>query len=173
MKKSKNSEYKIALFSALAGVIFTAIYDLIKDKPILSTLINVFKWIWNKLFEIQIPLWIILLLIILIILFRKFKPKKNNQISDFRKYTKDEFDGILWKWRWERNYNNKWSAQKITPVCDKCGTTTLLNEEYMDVYATCPRCNNILKNLKPTYKIEAIIIDNIDRNLHLNKIQQE
>ena len=170
MKENKSSEYKIALFGAIIGIVLTAIYDLVKEKPILSSLWNIFKWIWKNIFEFTVSIWQILAVLLLFYLIKKLKPKKETDIPPFLKYVTDEFDEITWKWKWKWNpLTQQWNVQDLIPLCNKCGTSTLLNEEYADKYATCPRCENFMNKLKSTDKIEAIIIDNIDRKLYLNK----
>jgi hypothetical protein len=170
LKENKSSEYKIAVFGAVIGIILTAIYDFIKEKPILSSLWNILKWIWVNVFEFTVSIWQIILVLIIIYFIKKLKPKKEKEIPKFLKYVSDEFDEITWKWKWEWNpLTQQWNVQNLIPQCNKCGTSAILNESYVDKYATCPRCENFMNELKSTEKIEAIIIDNIDRELYLNK----
>jgi len=174
MKSKKPSEYKIAIFGAFIGVFFTGIYDLIKEKPILSTFWNILKWIWMNFFEYKINIWQILFVLTIIYIIKKFKPKKEKQISGFLKYKTDTFENIIWKWKWEWNpLTSEWNVKNLLPICTKCETSTQLNESFMENFAICPRCNNRLSRLKSSDKIEAIIIDNIDRKLHLGKITEK
>ncbi len=54
MSKNQHSEIKIAIIGAFASVIFTAIYDWVKDKPVLSTFKNICKWLWKNIFQFEI-----------------------------------------------------------------------------------------------------------------------
>ena len=38
----------------------------------------------------------------------------------FRKYSVDEFDGILWRWRWSKSAYKETEPYRITPYCLKC-----------------------------------------------------
>ena len=172
----KNNEYKIAIFSALISIIFTAIYDFIKEKPFLSTFWNIIKWIWNNIFEFQIRIWQILLLSILLLIIRKiiisFQRIKKGTIkqneSDWLNYTEEIIDGLKWRWKWIKNpLTHKWNIDDLTIACSKCGTSMHLDESY--VYgktAECPRCENHIKNYKDIIKIESIIIDNVKRDMY-------
>ncbi len=166
--KDRKSEYKVALFGATLGVLFTAIYDFIKERPILTTLWNSLKWVWKNLFELKITIWQLLLALAIIYTLFKIRPKKKEKQSpDFLNYTTDNFDEIKWKWDWKWNsITRKWHVDNLVPLCTKCETATMLNEDYIDKYSTCPRCDNFMDKLKSSEKIEAIIIDNVHRNLY-------
>ena len=167
MKKS--SEYKLAIFSAFIGVIFTAIYDWVKEKPIFSTLWNSLKWIWKNIFEYELKLWVILCITIPLFLIRKIiksaKPIDVPNRADWLNYTNDSIDKLEWKWRWRLSGSNKYSIDDLKPICPKCGTSMDLTESSFSL-ASCPRCDNYLTDIKNSQKIEAIILDNIDRNLY-------
>jgi hypothetical protein len=170
--KERKSEYRIAIFGAIISITLTAIYDFIKDKPILSTLLQFLKWIWNNIFEFSFSVWQILAVLLVIYLVNKIRPKKKRESPKFLSYVSDEFDNKTWKWNWKWNPSTqKYNVINLIPLCNKCGTATILNSEYIDKYATCPRCDNFMNKLKAPDNIEAIIIDNIDRNLHLEKIK--
>lgn len=168
MANKQNSEIKIALIGAGAGVFFTAIYDWIKNKPLLSTFKNSLVWIWNNIFQVTFSIWQIIVTLIIIFIIRNFLKKSNlneNNHIDWLEYTEDVFDNLKWKWRWKKNSYGSWSIIDISPTCNKCGTKMNISG-YYSFYANCPRCNNFLENLKSTDKIEAIILDNVDRKLY-------
>ena len=172
LKKDKKLEYKVAVFGALISVLFSTIRDWILEKPFLSTLSIILKWIWNKFFEFRIPVWVIISVILLLVLWNKIKPRKKKTTISFLQYERDEFHGVQWKWNWERNsFTHKWNIINLAPICNNCGTTTILNESYVRIYSNCPRCDNTMNELKSTDIIKAIIVDNINRDLHLNKIK--
>lgn len=173
MAKKISSEYKIAIFSALIGISFTAIYDFIKEKPILSTFWKFLKWIWVNIFEFQVSIWQILIALFIIILILFLIPDKKNPTPDFLDYTTDTFEDIIWRWKWQWiSYRKEWNVKDLIPLCIKCGTATTLEETISSHdYANCPRCNQRMTRIKKKNKIEAIIIDNLDRKIHLEKIK--
>ena len=165
-------DIKIAIFSAFAGVVFTAIYDLIKSKPILSTFWNGLKWIWKNIFEFEITVWQIILGIIVLILILYFLSKRENETPknqlDWRNYTKDRIHNMTWSWYWEENLYGKWDVKDLRPICDSCGTKMKLENSYNNSYefADCPRCGRIYNERKDLEKIHAVIIDNIQRRIY-------
>ena len=107
------------------SIIFTAIYDFIKSKPIFSTFCDLLKWIWNNVFEVQLQIWQILLIIItfwivksIIIAMKKNSENLSNQNSnDWEHYTKDNIDGLNLRWKFIKNVkSNEWNVQNITIV---------------------------------------------------------
>ena len=176
MSAKKTSEYKIAVFGALAGVLFTAIYDLIKSKPILSTLWILLKWVWKNIFEFELTIWQILIVVLVIALISLLlKTKREEPKAKFTDYRRDVIHGTEWVWSWEHNLlENKWEVHNITPICDNCGTRMKFEFNYgVRSTAKCPRCDNRQTGLKDRETIEALIIDNIHQDLHLNKIKKE
>ena len=133
-----------------------------------------------QLLNHQFYLWEILLyLTILFIVFaaiRMFKNKysKKKKIEDpkFLNYLSDEFDSKTWKWNYTWNPSTqKYNVINLIPLCDKCNTATILDLEYYDKTATCPRCDYLMYIFKTPDIITAIIIDNIARKLYLEKIK--
>ena len=168
MVNKQKSEIKIALIGAAAGVVFTAIYDWIKNKPLLSTLKNFLGWIWNNIFQATFSVWQILIGIILIFTIRFFAKKINSNETvqtGWLEYTEDVFDNLKWKWRWRKSSFGYWNVYDISPTCNKCGTKMNISG-YSSFHANCPRCDNSIDNLKSTDKIEAIILDNVERKLY-------
>lgn len=172
MSKSTNSEYKTAIFSGFVAIVFTAIYDWVKEKPILSSLDNVLKWVWYNLFQFELAVWQILLLFIILILvkifFKRNKAEDKNAL-DWLDYKKDTFDGLEWKWIWQKSVNkweedfSNWKIDDLDPICPKCGMEMNLRTYYS---ADCPRCDNYVSGIKPPHKIRSIIIDNVKRGLY-------
>lgn len=164
-------DIKIAIFSAFAGIVFTAIYDLIKSKPILSTFWKGIIWIWKNIFEFELKVWqiilVVLLLMFILYLLSKRKNKSPEIQFDWRDYTKDTIHNITWSWFWEKNpLYGKWNIKDLRPLCDSCGTKMKLEDSYnRDKFAECPRCGNVYTKQKDLEKIEAIIIDNVQRDI--------
>lgn len=173
MTSNKPSEYKIAIFSAFIGIVFTAIYDFIKDKPILSSFFSICQWIWTNIFEFKIKIWLLLLFLTTIYLIKRFynyKTKTPNK-ADWLNYEEDTIDGIKWKWIWYKNpMSGNWTISDLKIVCNKCETSMDMNESYPYDYAECPRCDNRKERYRSLQKIEAIIIDNVQRGLYKSLI---
>jgi ribosomal protein S27AE len=171
MSIKPKSEYTIAFFGALLSILFTAIYDWIKEKPIMFTLGNIVKWLWNNIFEFSLTLWQIILGIILIViiknLFKKVNPENNTKNnSEWLNYLEDSFDGLKWKWSWKNNGYNKYKIDDLKPICSKCGTSMIIHDNIYSLSARCPRCEHYLERFKAPNEIIHLIHDNIDRDLY-------
>lgn len=172
-------DIKITIFSGFVGIIFTAIYDLIKSKPILSTFWNGLKWIWRTIFEFKLTIWQILLIlgILILILYILSYRNKDDEIleSEFnwRLYNKDIIHDMNWSWYWEKNIlDGKWYIKDLRPVCNSCGTKMhFSNSSWSSEYAECPRCELKYHDQKDIKKIEAVIIDNVDRSIFPENIE--
>ena len=165
-------DIKIAIFSAFAGIIFTAIYDLIKSKPILSTFWNALKWVWKNIFEFQLTVWQIILglgflILILYLLSKRENEAGENQI-EWLSYVNDNIHNVKWSWFWEKSVlDGKWSVKDLRPICNSCGTKMHLNNtSWEKKIADCPRCEKILYEHKDLAKVESVIIDNIQRGIY-------
>ena len=178
MKNEKNEKFK----SFTSKVIFLVLGVYLKTEHI-TYIINFFldrSSGFLQLLNHQFYLWEILLyLTILFIVFaaiRMFKNKysKKKKIEDpkFLNYLSDEFDSKTWKWNYTWNPSTqKYNVINLIPLCDKCNTATILDLEYYDKTATCPRCDYLMYIFKTPDIITAIIIDNIARKLYLEKIK--
>lgn len=164
-------EILISFIGALFGIILTAIYDWVKDKPIFSTVWNFLKWIWFKILEFEIRLWQLILIVFVIYIIRKIIKTKSNNIENpkFLSYTTDNIHFFNWKWSWGLNpRNDQWNITDIKPICPKC--QTMMHYEYSTMYykyiADCPRCKFTNNQIAEIKDIEAIIIDNIRRGIY-------
>ncbi|WP_417590336.1 hypothetical protein [Owenweeksia hongkongensis] len=174
-------DVKIAIFSAFLGIVFTAIYDLIKSKPILSTFWNILKWTWINIFEFQLSVWQVFTgLGVLVFLFYLFSKKQNkiekNQFT-LLDYIEDNIHGMTWSWFWEKNLlNGKWNVNDLRPKCDNCGTKMHLIPSsgiWNEPFAECPRCGKTYNQSKDLAKIEAVIIDNVHREIYPDSIKEK
>lgn len=168
MSKTQHSEIKITLLGAAAGVLFTAIYDWIKEKPILSSFKSIIIWFWNNILEYNFTVWQIIIGMIILLIIKTIL-KKNitvNEKADWLEYTQDIFSGIKWKWEWRNNGYNLYSIKNLQPVCNSCGTGMTVYEDWHENTANCPRCDNHLSKVKDLSKIKAIINDNIEREIY-------
>lgn len=172
------NDYKIGIFGGIIAVISSGIYDYIKEKPILTSIKNLFMWIWEQIFEFEIRIWQILIIIIILVIINSFSKTNNTEKTttvNFTDYNRDTIHGTIWSWSWEHNiFENKWQVQNIIPICDKCGTRMKYEFNYgAELTAKCPRCDNRQTKLKDKEIIEALIIDNVHQNLHLDKINKK
>lgn len=172
MKKFIKSAWGVEIIITLFGFILTVIYDLVKSKPILSTIWNIIKAIWSFIItflNLELKLWWILLGIIVLILILfvivKIDDMKNAGISNvpFLNYKNDTIQGWNWSWRWEKQYDGKYHIVDLCPLCPKCKTP--MRDGFYD-YLECPRCRHNTREYMPDLcDIETVILDNINRGL--------
>jgi hypothetical protein len=64
---------KIIIWSSsiLLSLIGSFIYDSIKEIPLFSTIWNAIKWIWKSIFEFELKVWEIIILISVIYFIKK------------------------------------------------------------------------------------------------------
>ena len=168
-------DYKIAIFGGIIAILSSGVYDYIKEKPILSSLKKLFIWIWENIFDFELKVWQILAgLILIAAIYSIVKASRAEEKAKFTDYRRDVIHGTEWTWGWQDNFlENKWEVTNITPLCEKCGTRMKTESGYgPELTAKCPRCENRKSGLKDRGTIEALIIDNIRQNLHLDKIKK-
>lgn len=172
MKKFWKSPWTISLVTAIFSISLTAIYDIIKDKPILSTLWGWIKSLWGwfiTFINLNLKIWWILIgiLVIILLLFviSKLTSKKENNLPDFTSYKEDCFGGWKWSWDWHFNsYERKWHISNLKAHCPQCDTPMF--HDSSDSTFQCPRCSfqtDYQSKHKRRFEVEAIIIDNLDR----------
>ncbi|MDO4301471.1 MAG: hypothetical protein Q4D26_08805 [Clostridia bacterium] len=172
MKKLMKSAWGIGIGTTLLGFTLTVLYDLVKDKSILSTIWNIIKAIWRLIItalNLELRLWWILLgivvLILILLVIAKISDLKNAEISNvsFLNYKNDKIQGWYWSWHWERQYDGKYHIIDLYPLCPKC-KTPMRTDSYD--YLKCPRCRyNSIEYMPNIGDIEMVIINNIDRGL--------
>ena len=169
-------DYLRGLFGGFITIIFSAIYDFIKHKPFLSTLVSSIKWVWNTIFEFEVKIWQIIIIGLLLVFIKKIlltnkKEVINNQEIAIKwlGYTEDTIDGVIWSWNWQKKYGSgNYYITELVPLCE-CKTPMKLYNG--SSFAICPRCDKHISDFKSPDKIDAIIIDNIKRDLYLDKIE--
>lgn len=177
---SRFSERKFQILITVVGALIpfgiTAIIDKSKEIPFTTTLLSCLKWIWLNIFEHPFSVWQILVFFIFLILLVRFivriqKPKQVEENKpDWLNYTADEFGGSNFSWDWELNYLEKYQVVNLLPICN-CGTSMRINLNFqVSDFAFCPRCDSRLHIRKSEADIEAIILDNIKRDLYKEKI---
>lgn len=96
-----------------------------------------------------------------------------NNSPDWLPYTEDTFDGIIYRWEYGLNRNNKYEILKIQPHCPKCKCSILVNK--------CPNCKQIydsgflhlannrnMPKIKSSEEIETLIKYKINEGKYKN-----
>lgn len=140
------------------------ILDKIADTKLLFKLWNFLKKI-IMFFDTKyiVSLWFLILIsfsvLIIFILYFYLKSTQTNvkrelQDAKFLNYTSDKFDDVLYKWKYFKNYNNKYSATDYVAYCPKDNCILLDN--------TCSICN---KNFRNINQLEVLVSHKIENNL--------
>ena len=131
-KKWINNSWTITITGTVLGVLLATVIDYFKNKPFLTTISQIFEWIYNQVASIlnfQISLWLVVIIIISIwIVIRIRKRKTTPEYPYFWNYRKDKFKTLTWKWDYE-NYNSKWDIVNLRPLCPTCETPLIPNGE--------------------------------------------
>ena len=171
IKKFFKNPWTIGIGTAVFSFLLTVFYDLIKQKPILSTIENIFNAIGNGIWSFlnfDLKIWWILIGVAIVILalwlYSKYLDTKKETPPLFLEYTKDEILDFKWEWEWVKNYSGKYEAQNICPICKKCGTP-LVRKRFGDVYGLeCLRCGQMENQELPDEGyIKMMIHDNVKR----------
>lgn len=169
MKKWINNPWTITLGGAFFGVLLTALIDILKEKPILTTISQVYHWVIglaSTILNFKLSFWIIVLIALGIWIIVKVRTSKPNSIKPaFWNYRSDVFRTLTWKWDYE-NYSGKWDVVNLRPHCPKCDTPLIPNGDIGYSSLDCPRCNfrSGEKNLEDPKSIKVLVIDNIQKN---------
>ncbi|MCO7185390.1 hypothetical protein NH341_08130 [Tenacibaculum sp. XPcli2-G] len=169
MEEKKIARYG-ALWGAILGVFMTAIYDLIKSKPFLSTLWRVINWIWDSIFMYQVTIWQILIVVILFLIFKRIvfeiKLSETKDSPVFLDYKEDIINDTTWRWEWKWSvFEKSYIIVNLEPLCKECETPLKLYDFSINPYGECPRCDKTIKITKTKEKMERIIIDNIKKGV--------
>ncbi|HCY41083.1 MAG TPA: hypothetical protein DHV48_06965 [Prolixibacteraceae bacterium] len=181
MNKEKwtKSPWTISIGSALFSLLLTMGYDYSKEKPILTTVWSIIKWIRNLLWTIinfDLKVWWIIiavaLFILVIAIIDKFK-KEETFKPDFYSYREGTFKRWKWTWTWKiRSSDNVWVISNLEAHCPNCDTPMIERSSIMyGLSFDCPRCEFQSKEgqCDEPHKIERIILDNIDRKRNEKK----
>lgn len=168
----KKSPWTISIVSVLLGSLLTIGYDVLKDKPVLSTIGSIIIWFVKLLIAIltfKIAVWCILVAIAVILITLFIISKKQDNRDDlpfFYDYNEDAFRYWRWTWEWKFNsYKQGWEINKLRAHCPKCDTSLHDNSSIMGLSFSCPRCGTTFDkgNCDDPDNVESIIIDNVDR----------
>lgn len=172
MKKFLKSPWVIALTPTFIGFILTVVYDMLKGKQVLSTIVYILKAIWIGIISflnLNFKVWWLLVGVAAIVFILWIAVKIYlviNEEPTFMKYTKDTIHGWNWEWDWRKNYYGKYEIGNLHPVCDSCGTALTSKHDYQNnLY--CVRCGNIYNgmNLPDENHIKLYISDSVNRGL--------
>lgn len=173
MQKWIKSPWGISIGTAIFSLLLTMGYDNAKGKPILSTIWNIIVWFWELILSIlnfNLKVWWIIgavgIFIFILYIIAKFK-KEETFKPDFYSYREDRVK--KWKWTWNWKWNNSkdaWVISDFKAHCPNCDTPLIdySNNRY-GLSFDCPRCSFKASgdNCDEPFKIEHIILDNIDR----------
>ncbi len=172
------SPWTISFVTAIFSLILTIIYDYFKQNPFLSTIIEVVKWIGNKIIFIlnyDIKVWWILSSIITIVILILFINLRREKIikPDFYNYKEDKFKKWKWSWDWEYNrIKGGWDVKRMQPYCPHCDTPLIKNSSLYILEYWCPRCeyNATSDDCDDPVNVKVIIFDNVNRKRKNNKL---
>ena len=170
MKRFIKSPLGIGMVTTLFGFTLTVLYDMLKGKQILSTLLNLLKMIWGCIINFlnsNIRVWWILLAIgiIVLILWIIAQTRSTTTVEqDFMKYTNDTIKGWKWEWNWYKGYDGKYDIEGLHLVCDVCGTP--LRYDYGGSLR-CVRCGKEYMKIGLPEKedIKLLILDSARRGI--------
>jgi len=95
------------------------------------------------------------ILIIWIIL--KFQNAKEVFLPDWLEYKKDTFGGIVYKWKYVKDYEGKYDIENIIPYCPNC-ECQLIGED-------CPNCKkSYYRKIKSSHELEVLIRHRIKKS---------
>lgn len=174
-KISKNNWFKGS--AIIFGIISSFIYDLIKEKPILSTLSSIFETIANflsKILQTELKVWWILVLLIAYKLMQLIIKEYHNSIipdlpSNIKDYKKDTFTNWIWKWEWKwRPNEKKWIIENLRAYCKNCDIKLLDKSSLFDTTMQCPKCQKKFESSHGKTDdfegVKTVIYDNIEKN---------
>ena len=172
MKKFFKSPWGIALTPTFVGFILTVVYDMLKGKQVLSTLVYILKAVWTGIISFlnfNLKVWWVLVgiaaIVFLLWIIAEIYSVINGEPA-FTKYTKDTIHGWNWEWYWRKNYYGKYEIENLHPVCDSCGTALTCKHDYQNnLY--CVRCGNVYNsmNFPAENDIKLYISDTVNRGL--------
>ena len=129
---------------------------------------NIWEWLKNILVGIHVFFskeseWTLYGLILLFIsgpiigililwIISKFQNAQEDSLSDWLKYKRDTFGGIVYKWEYVEEYYEKgrYNIENIIPYCPNC-ECQLISED-------CPNCkNSYYGKIKSNHELEVLI----------------
>lgn len=160
---------KFILGTIVLGLITSFIYDWIKQFPFLSSVWKILKWIWKTIFEFEFKVWQIILGVLVLLIIAEIidRIKKQSKTPpSFLSYKMDKIHFFNWKWDWYFNQRTlKWNISGLKPICPECETK--MHYDYSQIsfcfQASCPRCQFVKGRMPELADVEAVIIDNVEK----------
>jgi hypothetical protein len=166
------SPWAISIGTAIFSLILTIGYDFLKQKPILTSIRAILKWIVNLVWTVlnfDFKIWWIVIIVslffLIVVIIGKFKQEETFK-PDFYSYREDKLKKWKWTWGWKfDDAKNVWIISEMKAHCPKCKTPMIEHSSRYDLRFDCPRCDfyAIKRDCDEPHKIERIILDNIDR----------
>lgn len=168
----------IAVGTTVLAFVLTVCYDLVKTKPVLTTVWAILQGVWRfilSFLNFQLRVWWILLgiagiILILYVIFRvnNLKHSETN-LPPFLHYKEDRIMNWSWEWEWEERYGGNYEIKELHPVCPHCKTPLVHSYERGGIIK-CPRCNHCEHSDIPDFDtIKVLIADNIKKRLFPNR----
>ncbi len=178
-KKWYQTNFWKVIGTVLLSIIISIIKDLFDGVQVLSTLINISKWVWNVIvgfFNLDVKMWLFVVLLLVGVLIRWVVQRQIEKSEDTAigksndSYQSDVIFGTKWRWSWRQYENGNYDAVSLTALCGKCDTPYDWIREYGKqnnpyIKFVCPRCEHSTQPHKPEVRDTAytIIMDNQSR----------
>lgn len=170
------SPWTRSIVTALFSFLLPIGYDYYREKPMLSTICDIFNWLGSCIISIlkfNIKVWwlVLFLLILFLVIFLIDKINKSNEKPHFYSYVEDRLQLWKWSWRWKfSEYKGAWIIDKLQAHCPDCDTPMMKYSNSYRYWYECPRCSYISneRESEDPIKIEHIILDNINRKEKAN-----
>lgn len=172
------SPWAISVGPVIIGFILTVLYDYFKNKPVLSTIWEIIKFLWNlvvSFLNLRLKIWWLLVGIASLALILYVISELQNVKPYYFNYTEGLFKRWKWTWKWEWDkYEKAWDIKELCAHCPDCGTFMI---HYKNIYDgeeySCPRCNFRAKGdeCEDQQKIKVLICDNIERERKNKSLQ--
>lgn len=171
IKKKGNlllNPWLIGIGSSVFGVLSIRIIDYLTGSIILPTIWNFIIFIFNNVItfvnlEFHWKLYALISLFLsgpliglfVIWIISEIQDSKSAPTPEWLMYRKDNFDGVIYKWDYEKDYNDKYEVSNLTAYCSNC--------ECQLVDQRCPNCKSEFHSqLRPSYEIVPLIIHRIE-----------
>lgn len=169
-RKSKNP-WIISTGSGILAVLGIRLIDFFVGTKILSSIWKGIVWIFTTignfftqkfevtlLFLILLPVVVIGVILLVLWIISKFQEANSDSTTPripFLNYTQDIFEGIMYRWEYEKLYSGKYQITNISLYCPTCKCSI--------VYDSCPVCKKYYgHNRVDNAQVEALIIHRIE-----------
>lgn len=174
-KKLKNF-----LYGGVSSLLFSFIYDWVKDKPLLSTAVTCLKWLWKTLINflaLELKVWWLLSIIIIMrIVYLIYKnTNKEAPKPEYINYTSERFKNWIWRWDWYYDaYQKNWLVTNMAAYCPNDDVQLLNKSDMLRQRAVCPKCDTWygddynLPSVEDTAGIKTLIYDKVRKQYNVS-----